>query len=121
MIRLKRAYEPAAPDDGLRVLVERLWPRGVSKVNAALDLWLKEVAPSPGLRRWFGHDPAKWLEFQRRYREELRHRPQEVAQLTKLVREGPVTFVYGSRDEGHNAAIVLKEYLEGGETEKQAA
>jgi len=121
MIRLKRAYERAAHDDGQRILVERLWPRGVSKEKADLDLWLKEIAPSSELRKWFGHDPAKWPEFQRRYRDELRHRPQEVAQLTKLVREGPVTFVYGSRDAKHNAAIVLKEYLEGGETEKQVA
>ena len=110
-IRLKRAYEPPAPDDGRRILVERLWPRGVSKEKAELDLWLKEIAPSAELRTWFGHDPARWPEFRRRYREELRHRPQEVAQLAKLVREGPVTFVYGSRDETHNAAIVLKDYL----------
>ena len=121
MIRLKRAYEPAAPDDGLRILIERLWPRGVGKEKAALDLWLKEIAPSSELRKWFGHDPAKWPEFQRRYRDELRQRPQDVVQLTKLVGEGPVTFVYGSRDEKHNAAIVLKKYLEGGKTEKQAA
>ena len=121
MIRLKRAYEPAAPDDGRRILVERLWPRGVSKEEADLDLWLKEIAPSTELRKWFGHDPAKWSEFQRRYREELRHRPQEVAQLTKLIREGSVTFVYGSRDEQHNAAIVLKDYLERGARQKRAA
>ena len=120
MIRLKRAYERAAHDDGRRILVERLWPRGVSKEKAALDLWLKEIAPSAELRKWFGHDPAKWSEFQCRYREELRHRPREVAQLMKLIREGPVTFVYGSRDAKHNVAIVLKEYLEAGETEKQA-
>jgi uncharacterized protein YeaO (DUF488 family) len=110
-IHLKRAYEPPAPDDGRRILVERLWPRGVSKEKAELDLWLKEIAPSAELRTWFGHDPARWPEFRRRYREELRHRPQEVTQLAKLVREGPVTFVYGSRDETHNAAIVLRDYL----------
>ena len=121
MIRLKRAYEPAASSDGRRVLVERLWPRGVSKDKAGLDLWLKEVAPSAELRRWFGHDAAKWPEFERRYREELDHRPQEVAQLAKLAREGPVTFVYGSRDETRNAAIVLKAYLEGRESGKRAA
>lgn len=121
MIRLKRAHEPATVNDGRRILVERLWPRGVSKEKVNLDLWLKEVAPSAELRTWFGHDPAKWSEFQRRYRAELRRRPQEVAELTKLVREGPVTFVYGSRDEKHNAAIVLKDYLEGGEAGKQAA
>jgi uncharacterized protein YeaO (DUF488 family) len=121
MIRLKRAYEPPAPDDGRRILVERLWPRGVSKEKARLDLWLKEIAPSRELRKWFGHDPAKWTEFQRRYREELGHRPHEVAQLTKLIREGSVTFVYGSRDERHNAALVLKDYLERRAREKRAA
>jgi uncharacterized protein YeaO (DUF488 family) len=112
MIRLKRAYENPSPLDGHRVLVERLWPRGVTKQRAALDLWLKEVAPSAELRRWFSHDPAKWAEFQRRYKEELRDRPQEVAELRKLAAAGSVTFVYGSRDQEHNAATVLKELLE---------
>ena len=112
MIRLKRAYENPSPLDGHRVLVERLWPRGVTKERAALDLWLKEVAPSTELRRWFGHDPAKWAEFQRRYREELRERPDELERLRSLVEAGPVTFVYGSRDQEHNAATVLKELLE---------
>jgi uncharacterized protein YeaO (DUF488 family) len=114
-IRLKRAYEPPAPTDGRRILVERLWPRGVAKKKAELDLRLKAIGPSAELRKWFGHDPAKWPEFQRRYREELHHQPHEVAQLTKLIGEGPVTFVYGSRDEEHNAAVVLKDYLERGE------
>ncbi len=112
MIRLKRAYEAAAEDDGRRVLVERLWPRGVTKEKAALDLWLKEVAPSRELRTWFGHDPDKWAGFRRRYRDELEGRPEEVAQLVDLCREGTVTFVYGARDEEHNAAVVLKEYVE---------
>ncbi|OPZ45313.1 MAG: hypothetical protein BWY94_01424 [Actinobacteria bacterium ADurb.BinA094] len=112
MIRLKRAYEDAATGDGRRVLVERLWPRGVTKEKAALDLWLKDVAPSRDLRTWFGHDPAKWPEFRRRYREELDGREDEVAQLADLSREGTVTFVYGARDEEHNAAVVLKEYVE---------
>jgi uncharacterized protein YeaO (DUF488 family) len=111
-IRLKRAYEEASPGDGRRILVERLWPRGLSKEKAHVDLWLKDVAPSTELRRWFGHDPVKWPEFQRRYREELRGRPDEVAQLARLAGEGPVTFVYGSRDREHNAATVLKEMLE---------
>jgi uncharacterized protein YeaO (DUF488 family) len=84
----------------------------VSKERAALDLWLKEVAPSAELRRWFGHDPGKWPEFQRRYREELRQRAQEVAELRRLAMEGPVTFVYASRDEAHNAALVLKDFVE---------
>jgi uncharacterized protein YeaO (DUF488 family) len=112
VIRLKRAYEDAATGDGRRVLVERLWPRGVTKEKAALDLWLKDVAPSRDLRTWFGHDPAKWPEFRRRYREELDGREDEVAQLADLSREGTVTFVYGARDEEHNAAVVLKEYVE---------
>lgn len=112
MIRVKRAYDDPSPLDGQRVLVERLWPRGVTRERACLDLWLKEAAPSAELRRWFGHDPAKWPEFQRRYREELRHRPQEVAELKSLAAAGPVTLVYGSRDTEHNAALVLKDYIE---------
>jgi uncharacterized protein YeaO (DUF488 family) len=112
VIYLKRAYTAASPADGRRILVERLWPRGVSKEKAALDLWLKEVAPSAELRRWFGHDPAKWSEFRRRYCEELRRRPQEMAQLRKLAAEGPVTFIYGPREEKLNAASVLKDFIE---------
>lgn len=121
MIRLKRAYENPSPLDGHRVLVERLWPRGVTKERAALDLWLKDVAPSAELRRWFSHDPAKWPEFQRRYKEELRHRPQEVAELRKLAAVGSLTFVYGSRDEEHNAASVLQDFIENQGGEKQFA
>jgi len=111
-ISLKRAYETPSPADGRRVLVERLWPRGLSKEKAAVDVWFKEVAPSTELRRWFGHDPAKWEEFRRRYREELRERPEELQSLRSLVEAGPVTFVYGSRDQEHNAATVLNEMLE---------
>ena len=114
MVQLKRAYEAPAPSDGRRILVERLWPRGLAKERAAIDLWLRQVAPSPELRRWFGHDPAKWDEFRRRYRAELRRRPDEVALLRRLAGEGPVTFVYGSRDEEHNAAVVLREAVEEG-------
>jgi uncharacterized protein YeaO (DUF488 family) len=120
MIRLKRAYEAPSAEDGRRVLVERLWPRGIAKEKAALDLWLKEIAPSSELRSWFGHDAGKWSEFQRRYREELESKPREVAQLLDLSREGDVTFVYGSRDEEHNAAIVLKEYLEARQSGEEA-
>lgn len=112
MFRLKRAYEPAERDDGFRVLVERLWPRGVSKRRAKLDLWLKDVAPSPALRKWFGHDPKKWDEFRKRYRGELKTRPQPVDLLKQRGRKGPVTLVYGSKDQEHNAAVALKEYLE---------
>lgn len=111
-IRLKRAYEKPAPDDGLRVLVERLWPRGLSKERAAIDLWLKDVAPSPELRRWFNHDPAKWDEFQKRYRAELRQNHEAVEQLREKCGQGTVTFVYAARDEEHNSALLLKDYLE---------
>ncbi len=111
-IRLKRAYEEPSPDDGVRVLVERLWPRGLTRERAAVDRWLKDVAPSSGLRRWFGHDPEKWPEFRRRYREELRGRPAELAELRRLAGAGPVTFVYGARDTEHNAAVVLRDVVE---------
>lgn len=110
-IRVKRAYEPPARADGKRVLVERLWPRGLTKARAAIDLWLKDVAPSPALRKWFAHDPAKWSEFKRRYRRELRDRPEVVEELRRLCRRGAVTLVYGARDEQHNGALVLAEYL----------
>lgn len=111
MIHMKRAYEDPSPDDGHRVLVERLWPRGVTKERAALDLWLKDAAPSAELRRWFGHDPAKWPEFRRRYGDELRRRPREVDELKRLAAAGSLTLVYGSRDEEHNAAVVLREFI----------
>lgn len=110
-IHLKRAYEEPAPDDGLRILVERLWPRGLSKERAAVDVWLKEIAPSPVLRRWFGHDPARWEGFRKRYWAELDANPDAVAELRRKVREGPVTFVYAARDEQHNGALALEEYL----------
>ena len=114
MIALKRAYEPASPDDGCRVLVERLWPRGLSKERAALDLWLKDVAPSPELRRWFGHRPERWDEFRGRYRDELKSRPEEVARLRELAAAGPLTLVYAAHDEVHNSARVLEEVLDEG-------
>ncbi len=112
MFKTKRAYETPEPADGFRVLVERLWPRGVTKQKAALDLWLKDVAPSPELRTWFGHDPAKWSEFRRRYASALRHHPDAVHLLEEKAAKGPVTLVYGSRDQEHNAAIALKGFLE---------
>ena len=111
-IRLKRAYEKPAPDDGLRVLVERLWPRGLSKEHAAVDLWIKDVAPSPELRRWFNHDPARWGEFQKRYRAELRQNKDVVDELRQKCQGGTVTFVYAARDEQHNGALVLRAFLE---------
>ena len=110
--RLKRVYEPPSPDDGLRVLVERLWPRGLSKQAAAVDHWTKQLAPSPDLRRWFGHLPERWPEFQDRYREELEAMPEAVASLAALCRQGPVTLVYAARDEERNSALLLKRFLE---------
>jgi uncharacterized protein YeaO (DUF488 family) len=112
-IRLKRAYAAPAPDDGLRILVERLWPRGLSKERAAVDLWVKDAAPSPELRRWYGHDPAKWDEFRKRYRAELRQNKDSVEELRRKCRGKTVTFVYAARDEDRNSALVLKDYLEG--------
>jgi uncharacterized protein YeaO (DUF488 family) len=112
-VRLKRAYEPAHSDDGSRILVDRLWPRGVSKADAALDQWMKEIAPSTELRQWFGHDPARWQEFQRRYAEEVRQQPALLRQLRDLARNGPVTLVYSAHDELHNDAVVLRQLLLG--------
>ena len=112
MIKLKRAYEKPAKDDGLRVLVDRLWPRGVTKLAARIDLWLKDVAPSPALRIWFGHDPARWDEFRRRYFEELKQSDDAVAQLRALIAEQPVTFVYAAKDPEHTHALALKDFIE---------
>jgi uncharacterized protein YeaO (DUF488 family) len=111
-IRLKRVYDQPAEADGARVLVERLWPRGISKERASLDAWLKDLAPSSELRKWFRHDPAKWAEFRQFYRAELRANPEGVKQLRALLRQGRVTFVYAASDPAHNSALVLKEYLE---------
>jgi len=112
-VRLKRAYEPAAEDDGYRVLVDRLWPRGVSREKARLDEWARELAPSAELRRWFGHDPARFDEFRRRYREELTPRADELEELRGRARSGRLTLVFGARDTEHNDAIVLAEILRG--------
>ena len=111
-ILLKRAYEDAAEDDGQRVLVDRLWPRGVSRERAQLALWLKEIAPSTELRKWFAHDPAKWQEFQARYKQELDDNADVVQRLVAMVKAGKVTLVYGGRDTAHKDAVVLKAYLE---------
>ena len=110
-LRIKRVYEPAAGDDGQRVLVDGIWPRGMTKQEAALDVWLKEVAPSSGLRKWFGHDPQRWQEFQQRYRAELAGNEPAVAQLLTLLKAGPVTLLYGARDVAHNQAVVLAGYI----------
>jgi uncharacterized protein YeaO (DUF488 family) len=111
-IGLKRVYEKAAEADGTRILVERLWPRGATKEAAAVDVWLKDVAPSPELRKWFGHDPAKWKQFQTKYWKELAGRQEAVALLRARIREGPVTFIYAAHDEEHNGAVALKAFLE---------
>lgn len=110
-IKLKRAYDAPARDDGARFLVERLWPRGIRKSDLPLDGWLKDVAPSTELRRWFAHDPRKWSEFRRRYRLELRQKPASLEPLVAAARKGPTTLVYGARDTEHNAAVVLRDHL----------
>ncbi len=112
MIRTKRVYLPAEPGDGVRVLVDRLWPRGLKRSEARIDRWLKAVAPSPELRRWFGHDPATWEEFQRRYHAELDANPEPVEELLALAREGTLTLLFAARDEARNNAVALKAYLE---------
>jgi uncharacterized protein YeaO (DUF488 family) len=112
MIKLKRAYEAASRDDGLRILVERLWPRGVSKQQAKIDLWLKDFAPSPELRKWYGHDPARWLQFRKRYWAQLKAQGDVLALLKYVAGEKTVTFVYAASDEERNSARVLKEFLE---------
>jgi uncharacterized protein YeaO (DUF488 family) len=108
---IKRVYDEPDKDDGTRILIDRLWPRGLSKENARVDLWLKEIAPSTELRKWFAHDPAKWPEFQTRYRAELKHKGEQLAVLKQAIAKGPVTLVYGAKDEHHNDAIVLQELL----------
>lgn len=113
MFKLKRAYEEPTQDDGSRILVERLWPRGLKKERAALDLWLKEIAPSTELRKWFGHEPARWKQFQKRYWEELEQNRDAVEVLKKKGSQGTVTLIYAAHDEEHNGALALKQYLEG--------
>jgi uncharacterized protein YeaO (DUF488 family) len=112
MIALKRVYEPVEEGDGTRFLVERLWPRGVRKDALVLDAWLKDAAPSTELRRWFGHDPARWREFRERYAAELEARPDAWAPIVQADRAGTVTLLYSSHDTEHNNAVALKAYLE---------
>jgi uncharacterized protein YeaO (DUF488 family) len=112
-IRLKRIYEPAESEDGYRILVERLWPRGISKEQAKVDLWLKDAGASPGLRIWFGHDPAKWEEFRQKYFDEISTRPAVIGQLREALHSHEkVTFLFAAHDTGHNNARALKEFLE---------
>lgn len=111
-IRIKRAYEKPSRNDGKRVLVDRLWPRGVTKKAAHIDLWMKEVAPSAELRKWFAHDPSKWADFRKRYVRELRGHDDELARLEDMAGKGPLTLVFAASDTEHNNAEVLKELLE---------
>jgi uncharacterized protein YeaO (DUF488 family) len=110
-IHIKRVYEPRNEQDGKRVLVDRLWPRGLTKEKAAVDLWLKDIAPSTELRKWFGHDPARWIEFQKRYRDELKENTASVSLLKREAASGPVTLLFGAKDEEHNEAVVLRSIL----------
>ena len=112
-VRLKRAYERPAAEDGTRILVDRLWPRGVKKEHAAIDRWAKDLSPSTELRKWFGHDPVRWQDFRRRYAAELRQRSDQLDQLRDLARQGPITLVYAAHDELHNDAVVLRDVLLG--------
>ncbi len=108
---MKRVYEEPAKSDGTRILVDRLWPRGLTKEKARVDLWLKEVAPSNDLRKWFAHDSAKWPEFKARYKAELKHNPAQLALLKQAIAKGPSTLLYGAKDTEHNEAVVLHELL----------
>jgi uncharacterized protein YeaO (DUF488 family) len=110
-IRIKRVYDPSDEADGTRVLVDRLWPRGLRKENVVLTLWLKEIAPSPDLRKWLGHDPARWAEFSRRYRAELARNDEAVERVADLAKRGPLTLLYAAHDTAHNHALVLAAYL----------
>ena len=112
MIRVKRVYEPSAKSDGVRILVDHLWPRGVKKEAAQVERWLKPVSPSDELRSWFGHEPAKWKEFQRRYFAELKQKPEAWAPLLEAARTKDITLVFSARDIEHNNAVALKAYLE---------
>jgi len=111
-VKIKRAYEPPDESDGARILVDRLWPRGLTKEKASIDLWLKEIAPSTELRKWYAHDPAKWKSFRRRYETEISHKEDLVKILKQKAREGTITLIYGARDEKHNEALILKQLLE---------
>jgi len=110
-IQLKRIYEAGSKEDGYRILVDRLWPRGFTKEKAALDLWLKEIAPSNELRKWFGHDPDKWKEFQKKYRQELKQNKEAVEILKNYIQKGNVTLLYAAKDEEHNEAQVIKDFI----------
>jgi len=112
-VKLKRAYDHPIAKDGTRILIDRLWPRGVRKADAAIDRWVKDIAPSTGLRKWFGHDPARWHEFRRRYAAEIYAHPSELAELRSIARRGSITLVYSAHDDIHNDAVVLRDILLG--------
>jgi len=110
-VKIKRVYEKPKKSDGMRILIDRLWPRGLTKQRAKIDLWLKDIAPSAALRQWFGHDPAKWPEFKKRYLKELKSDQEAIKQIKERVKKGTVTLVYGAKDTEHNDAVVLKDYF----------
>jgi uncharacterized protein YeaO (DUF488 family) len=110
-VRLKRAYERASPSDGTRILVDRLWPRGLSKADAAIDQWAKDLSPSTALRQWFGHDPERWDEFRQRYAAEVHEQSTRLEQLRGLALTGPITLVFSARDEAHNDAVALRDFI----------
>jgi uncharacterized protein YeaO (DUF488 family) len=110
-VQLKRAYDPPKKSDGTRVLVDRIWPRGVKKADAEIQEWMKDIAPSSSLRKWFGHDPEKWQEFRSRYRAELKKKPEQLEHLCMLVRKGPTTLIYSARDQKHNNAVALRDLI----------
>jgi uncharacterized protein YeaO (DUF488 family) len=112
MVKTKRAYDPVSRGDGKRILVDRLWPRGIKKEAARIDEWLKDIAPSDDLRKWFAHDPAKWPEFQKRYADELKNKPELVKRLKTETKEGTVTLLFAAKDAEHNNAVALKELIE---------
>jgi uncharacterized protein YeaO (DUF488 family) len=118
-IKLKRAYERPDAGDGTRVLIDRLWPRGVRKADAAIDQWAKDIAPSTALRKWFGHDPARWQEFRSRYAVEVYAHREQLGRLRALAREGPITLVYSAHDEIHNDAVALRDFLLGRQAKRK--
>jgi len=119
-VKLKRAYEPATADDGTRILIDRLWPRGVKKADAAIDRWVKNIAPSTALRKWFGHDPDRWAEFRRRYAAEVHQNPEQLSQLRALARQGRITLIFSAHDAIRNDAVALRDFLLGREPKQKA-
>ncbi|HXX57361.1 MAG TPA: DUF488 domain-containing protein [Thermodesulfovibrionales bacterium] len=112
MVKIKRIYDPASPDDGKRILVDRLWPRGIKKEEAGIDEWMKEIAPSGELRKWFGHDPSKWEEFRKKYRGELKGKTEFVEKLAAMAKKGKITLLFSAKDREHNNAVVIKEAID---------